>query len=324
MTTGAVAAPRMVRGVRESIKAGRLISAAGYAMMAIVRRHILNALLGSNIELKKRSIYAALLLTFILCGCSGLKDAANQRDVTPTATPAQAEKHIIEVSPSDITPTATPNAEATEPPEKEITAPTKEQVLAAREQALAGMTEEQIDRLYTVIQGANGWWERQYLWNDIFDFLEDPNDPAWNYFDQTGQINGQWSYTGDEYDKDAISEIMEREGLSWTAFCEKYGTAETLSELIVNNEYDADDFIEILADVQNGVQNVDLKNDLQTLIDKTALARDTHDMHAADDLFKTLHDMDYYLLRYGPEDIGEDVIDTSFVSKYFGMLSIYD
>ena len=35
------------------------------------------------------------------------------------------------------------------------------------------------------------------------------------------------------------------------------------------------------------------------------------------------HDMDYYLLRYGPEDVGTYVQDPSFICKYYGVLSVY-
>ena len=185
------------------------------------------------------------------------------------------------------------------------------------------MTEEQIDYLYTVIIDANNWWERQYLWHDIFDYLEDSDDLMWNYFHQTGEIQVGWDYTGDTYDATDVASIREKEGLSWNGFCEKYGTAETLAKYLVNNEYNADDFINIIEGVQKNVQNDALRNDLQSVIDKTGLARDTHDMYAANDLYKTLHDLDYFLLRYGPEDAGKDMTDISFVSKYFGMLSIY-
>lgn len=273
--------------------------------------------------MKKRSISPVIFSLFLLLlsGCAGRQSA---RVPAASPQPSQQVSHTITVDGQKLaemnTPTVKPEPALTPAPAS-IAAPTKEQVLAAREQALEGMTEEQIDWLYTVILGANDWWERQYLWQNIFDYLEDPHDPAWNYFDQTGEINVQWSYTGDEYDADTISEIMESEDLSWTGFCEKYGTDETLSELIVNNEYDADGFIEIIADIQSGVQNIDLKNDLQTVIDKTRLARDTHDMYAANDLYKTVHDLDYYLLRYGPDDVGSEVRDTTLVSKYFGMLS---
>ncbi|MGC4018647.1 MAG: hypothetical protein QM793_05060 [Muricomes sp.] len=34
-------------------------------------------------------------------------------------------------------------------------------------------------------------------------------------------------------------------------------------------------------------------------------------------------DMDYYLLRYGPEDVGQYVQDKSTVAKYYGMLTCY-
>ncbi len=267
--------------------------------------------------MKRKTALTALLglCLIILAGCA---QSAEQ----PAASPAPTQPASFTMAPETGAPTNPPEPTSTPAPSP-IVAPTKEQVLAAREQALEGMTEDQADWLYTVITGANAWWERQYFYYDIFAYLEDPKDPAWNYFDETGQINVQWSYTGDEYDLEDIRRIREEEGLSWTGFCEKYGTEDTLSEFLVNNEYDADDFIGILTDIQSTVQNADLKNDLQALIDKTAQARDKHDMSAANDIFKTVHDMDYYLLRYGPEDMAEEVEDTSFVKKYFGMLSIY-
>ena len=265
--------------------------------------------------MKRNAVLLAMLCLLTLAGCA-------QSAQKPTASPEPTQPASFTMAPQTIAPTEPPEPTPAPPPTS-VAAPTKGQVLAARDKALEGMTEDQTDRLYTVITGANDWWERQYFFEDIFAFLEDPNDPAWNYFDETGQINVQWSYTGDEYDLEDIARIREEEGLSWTGFCEKYGTEDTLSQLLVNNEYDADGFIGILRDIQSTVQNDDLKNDLQALIDKTAQARDTHDMNAANDIFKTVHDMDYYLLRYGPEDMAEEVEDTSFVQKYFGMLTIY-
>ena len=66
--------------------------------------------------------------------------------------------------------------------------PSEEQVLAARRQALAGMTRQQVQRLNTVIRQANLWWEHEYLYNNIFGKLEDPESLYWNYFDRTGEI----------------------------------------------------------------------------------------------------------------------------------------
>ena len=169
-------------------------------------------------------------------------------------------------------------------------APTKEQVLSARKTVLDGMTTEQIERLTENIKVANIQMEQAYLYDDIFGKLEEQNSLYWNYFDEKGDIQ----------------------------IDEKYGTpVETY------NRFDADNFIELIAEMQESVQNEDLKEDLQRLIDETVLAKDTHDMEHASNIYKILHDMDYFLLRYGMEDVGIYVKDTSILSKYYGVLTVY-
>ena len=41
------------------------------------------------------------------------------------------------------------------------------------------------------------------------------------------------------------------------------------------------------------------------------------------DIYKKLHDLDYFLLRYGPKDVAKYVEDDSTVSKYYGTLPFY-
>ena len=36
-----------------------------------------------------------------------------------------------------------------------------------------------------------------------------------------------------------------------------------------------------------------------------------------------LHDMDYFLLRYGIDDVGVYVSDQSLIRKYYGVLTVY-
>ena len=100
---------------------------------------------------------------------------------------------------------------------------------------------------------------------------------------------------------------------------EKYG--EPVTEY---NRFDADNFIELIEDMKQSVENEALQNDLQTIIDETQLAKETHEMDHANNIYKILHDMDYFLLRYGPEDVGVFTTDSSLVRTYYGMLSIYD
>ena len=192
--------------------------------------------------------------------------------------------------------------------------PSKDEVLAAREQVLEGMTSEQIERLTELIIGANMWWEYGYLYENIFSHLEDPDELTWNYFDQTGEIHIGWAIDADLDPDTACAE----ENITKDEFYAKYG-----KRIVANNPYNADDFISWLEDIIAGVQNEYLHADLQYIADETQLAKEGHIMEHANNAYKMLHDMDYFLLRYGPIDVGQFVRDKSTVSKYYGMLSIY-
>ena len=47
------------------------------------------------------------------------------------------------------------------------------------------------------------------------------------------------------------------------------------------------------------------------------------DPEVVNDIYKKLHDLDYFLLRYGPKDVAKYVEDDSTVSKYYGTLPFY-
>lgn len=81
---------------------------------------------------------------------------------------------------------------------------------------------------------------------------------------------------------------------------------------------------ELLEDMNSSVQNELLSSDLQRLIELTRSAADTHEVEYANEIYKMLHDLDYYLLRYGPEDVGQYTQDDSIVQKYYGVLRVYE
>ena len=70
--------------------------------------------------------------------------------------------------------------------------------------------------------------------------------------------------------------------------------------------------------LQSGV-----RTELQYLMDQTEQAKETHRMEIVNDIYKKLHDLDYFLLRYGPKDVAKYVEDDSTVSKYYGTLPFY-
>ena len=66
-----------------------------------------------------------------------------------------------------------------------------------------------------------------------------------------------------------------------------------------------------------------LNDDMDKLIDLCSKAKETHDVEYAVEMYHMLHDMDYFLLRYGPTDVGMYVTDDSTISKYYVCLSVW-
>lgn len=192
--------------------------------------------------------------------------------------------------------------------------PTEEDVLAARQQVTEGMSQQQIENLTEVVKAANLWLEQKYMYENLFEKLSDPNNLYWNYFHQTGEIQIGWAVDG-SLDMDAV---CEREKLSIEEFYAKYGTP-----VVTTNLYNADGFIGLLSEINSFIQNENLKSELQYLMDQTEQAKETHRMEIVNDIYKKLHDLDYFLLRYGPKDFAKYVKDDSTVSKYYGTLPFY-
>lgn len=244
----------------------------------------------------KKTVTIVLLLSIIaLSGCT--TDEKNTSAETEISTETES------------------NDEKTEEEDSEPEPPEREEVLAARELALEGISEEEAERLTENIKTANLVLEHAYMYDNIFGKLEDKDSLYWNYFDQTGEIQIGWAYEGD-IDK---KEVMEEENLTEEDFYSKYG-----SPVVAENHYDAEAFAELLADMKSTVNNENLQNDLQQIIDNTKLAAETHEMEYANNIYKLVHDMDYFLLRYGPDDVGSYVQDKSMISRYYGTLSFYD
>lgn len=198
----------------------------------------------------------------------------------------------------------------------ELRAPSKEEVLMVREKVLEGMSQEEIDRLKENIKVANLQMESAYLKENIFVELADKDSVYWQYFDQKGDIQLGWWYKGDICPMDMI---MRREGISEEEFHKTYDEPG-----IVYNRFDAKNFMDLIQDMMNSVHDGNLSADLQQLIDLTDLASETHDVRYANEIYKILHDLDYFLLRYGIEDVGKYVKDTSLVATYYGVLNVHD
>lgn len=196
-----------------------------------------------------------------------------------------------------------------------IIPPSKEEVTAMRAVVLEGMSEEEINRLTENIKVANSAMESAYFNDNIFDKLSDSDSPYWQYFDKTGDIQLGWWYKRQIVDKNVI---MQAENITEAEFYER-----EYEPGMEYNRFDAGNFIGLIEDMQSSVQNEMLSADLQQLIDLAYMASVTHEMEYANQIYKILHDLDYYLLRYGIEDVGVYTQDQGTVSKYYGVLAVY-
>ncbi len=197
----------------------------------------------------------------------------------------------------------------------EFTPPPKSEVLAMREIVLNGMVEDDIDKLCILIKNANHAIESAVIYQNLFGRLSATDDLYWNYFDKSGNIQIGWAYDGDL----SIQDVMTVENLTEEEFYEKYG-----SEVMTYHEYSADFFVQELGKIKDTVSHEGLRCDLQQLMNEVQLAAETHDVAHVENLYHILHDMDYYLLNYRLDTEKVFIQDTSTISQYYGVLSVYE
>ncbi|MDE7223218.1 MAG: hypothetical protein K2O34_05500 [Acetatifactor sp.] len=252
--------------------------------------------------MRKADIYILIIMfAFLLAGCGKKMDQAEIEESETTIESvllAEVVEDDVEENSIDM-----------------LQAPSRDEVLAMREKVLKGMSKEEIDRLNENIKVANLRMESAYLNENIFDKLSDKDSVYWQYFDQKGDIQLGWWYNQNICSMDMI---MRAEGITEEEFHKTYDEPG-----MVYNRFDAENFMDLIEDMMNSVHDEKLSADLQQLIDLTDLAAATHDMQYANEIYKILHDLDYYLLRYGIEDVGKYMQDVSTVATYYGVLNVY-
>lgn len=258
----------------------------------------------------KKNIKSAIYIFFMICTCVCFMacGTVNEAQIVDQNEVNVSEEAVLQPESSE----ASSNTDSSD---ESILAPSKEEILAMRATVLEGMTDDEIDRLTENIKVANLTMESAYLNDNIFDKLSDPDSPYWQYFDKTGDIQIGWWYNGYIISQDAI---MRAEGITEEEFFER-----EYEPGMAYNRFDAANFIALIEDMQSSVQNEMLIADLQQLIDLTYMASETHEMEYANQIYKILHDMDYFLLRYGLEDVGAYTQNKGTVSEYYGVLTIY-
>ncbi len=199
--------------------------------------------------------------------------------------------------------------------DNDLIAPEKEEVIAMRNYVLEGVTEEEKDRLCTIIKEANHNMEALIIYDNLLIRLKSSNDLYWNYIDKSGDIQIGWAYDGNG---SSIDEIMNKENLTKEEFYEKYGR-----EVMGYNKYSAVDLVQSVTEIRESIFNESLRYDLKNLIEELQLATETHEVVHVERAYHILHDMDYYLLNYRTDIESTYIRDESTIRKYYGALSIY-
>ena len=240
-----------------------------------------------------RKYVLSILLCFILTGCGQQAGFSESVSAVPENNFTESQTGV----PETVMQQTDADAETAEiKSASDNVRPSKEEVLAMREKTLDGMPETEISRLRENIKVANLQMESAYLNDNLFKKLSDKESPYWQYFDCKGDIQLGWWYHQAIYPKDVI---MKAENITEEEFAETY-----TEPGIVTNSFDAADFIDLISEMKSSVKNEALAADLQQLMDLTRMAQTTHEMQYANELYKVLHDLDYFLLRYGIEDVG--------------------
>ena len=197
-------------------------------------------------------------------------------------------------------------------PAADLKAPTEEDVLAKQSEVLAGMDEDAISRLKKVVKSANLSIERDYLYGKKLREMEDPESLCWNYIDELGEIHIGWAYNTEDLARKALLNLSDEE------FNERYG-----SKVVDYNNVDGATFIVHMTEIKDTIANEDLQKDFDALIWNMQQAMETHEVDYLYQIYRIFHDMDYYLLRYGPRAMAGYVSDMSTVKKYYGVLEAY-
>ncbi|SFK99276.1 hypothetical protein SAMN05216390_10755 [Lachnospiraceae bacterium KH1T2] len=189
--------------------------------------------------------------------------------------------------------------------------PTQEQIIKKRKECLAGMSNEDIQFVVENIKKANLSIEHEYIYNNLFQKLSNPNDPYWNYIDIEGEIIIGYAFEDDvEYD--------EKMDMTYEEFCDKYG-----SPVYDDNKYNYKKCIEIINIIQDKVKSNVLDEDFGKLKVYEEKAHETHKISYIEKVYYILHDMDYYFFRYDSDDLRNYPIDDGIIDQYYGYLSVF-
>lgn len=192
--------------------------------------------------------------------------------------------------------------------------PTKEEVLKMRKKVLAGMSDEEIKQLTKLIHKGNYSGERNYLPANEFLDYRNQNDLRWNLFTDSGEVIIGYAFDSKVPPYGQVSGMTEEE------YNEKYGTPVVISDNVPIGE----EFYTYIDSIEKLLKTNLLDNDLNEMKHYMERAIVTHDVKYLHEIYYKLHDLDYYLFQYGPEDVSPDVAYASSIEIFYGRLHVYE
>lgn len=253
----------------------------------------------------KKVLFSIIISSVLLTGC--MAAATENRDISVNTESLETETDLAgEENVSSV------ETESSAETQLEVKAPSKEEVLAMRDVVFQEMSDSEIERVKENIKIANITLERGYFYDRLFKRLEDPEDLYWNYIEQAGEIQIGWELEeGIQYNPDSTDLTEEQ-------FMEKFG-----AKVITFNRFDADNFVDLMTELRDSFHEDVIKTDFDNLIYNMQMAKENHASAYIEEIYRIVHDMDYFLFRYGPEDVGIYMEDASTVYKYYGVLNVY-
>lgn len=192
--------------------------------------------------------------------------------------------------------------------------PLKKHVLEMRNKVLDGMTEEEIKQVKEMVQKGNAYGEGSYLHGLKFRNFREPESLYWNIFTESGDIVIGHAFDTNQPKYDSNNGMTEDE------YNAKYGEPVVMSVSAPVGER----FYSYIDNLENLLKTDLLDEDFEEIRNCMKLAIETHDVNYLYEIYYKFHDLDYYLFRYGPEDISPLVGYASCIEIYYGCLNVYE
>ena len=192
--------------------------------------------------------------------------------------------------------------------------PTKEEVLKMRKKVLAGMSKEEIKQLTKLVHKGNHVGESDYLPANDFSRFMNPKSLYWNLFTDSGEVVVGYGFDSKVPPYGQVSGMTEEE------YNKKYGTPVVVTDNVPIKEK----FYTYIDSVEKLLKTDLLDHDFNEMKRYMELAIDTHDVKYLHEIYYKLHDLDYYLFQYGPEDVSREVAYASSVELFYGRLHVYE